>query len=75
LKPNDARFKNEKDIDSYREGGMVKYTVGASTDYNKIYQLRKALVAKFPEAFIIAFRDGEKMNVQEAVRIFRNRKK
>ena len=75
LKPNDARFKNEKDIDSYREGGMVKYTVGASTDYNKIYQLRKTLVAKFPEAFIIAFRDGEKMNVQEAVRIFRNRKK
>lgn len=75
LKPNDARFKNEKDIDSYREGGMVKYTIGASTDYNQIYQLRKTLVAKFPEAFIIAFRNGEKMNVQEAVRIFRNRKK
>lgn len=75
LKPDDARFKNEKEIDSYREGGMVKYTIGASADYNKIYQLRKTLVAKFPEAFIIAFKNGEKMNVQEAVREFRNRKK
>ncbi len=75
LKPNDARFKNEKDIDSYREGGMVKYTIGASPDYNQIAQLRKSLLAKFPEAFVIAFRNGEKMNVQEAVRIFRNRKK
>ena len=75
LKPDDARFKNEKEIDSYREVGMVKYTIGASADYNKIYQLRKTLVAKFPEAFIIAFKNGEKMNVQEAVREFRNRKK
>jgi N-acetylmuramoyl-L-alanine amidase len=75
LNKNDARFKGEKEVDSYREGGLVKYTVGASTDYNQIYQLRKSLVAKFPEAFIIAFRNGEKMNVQEAVREFRNRKK
>ena len=75
LNKNDARFKGEKDIDSYKEGGMVKYTIGASTDYNQIYQLRKSLVTKFPEAFIIAFRNGEKMNVQEAVREFRNRKK
>ena len=75
LNKNDARFKGEKDIDSYKEGGMVKYTIGASTDYNQIYQLRKSLVTKFPEAFIIAFRNGEKMNVQEAAREFRNRKK
>jgi N-acetylmuramoyl-L-alanine amidase len=53
----------------------VKYTIGASPDYNQIAQLRKSLLAKFPEAFVIAFRNGEKMNVQEAVRIFRNRKK
>jgi N-acetylmuramoyl-L-alanine amidase len=75
LNKNDARFMGEKDIDSYREGGMVKYTIGASADYNQIYRLRKSLVAKFPQAFIIAFRNGEKMDVQEALREFRNRKK
>ena len=75
LKKNDARFKGEKEIDSYREGGLVKYTVGASADYNQIYQLRKTLVTKFPEAFIIAFKNGERMNVQEAIKEFRNRKK
>ena len=62
-------------IDSFKEDGMVKYTVGASTDYNEIYRLRKSIIDKFPQAFIIAFKNGSKMNVQEAIREFKNRKK
>lgn len=75
LQTSDARFKGQKNIDSYQEGGLVKYTVGASSDYNQIYQLRKSILDKFPEAFIIAFKDGQKMNVQEAIREFKNRKR
>ena len=43
-----------------------------STNYNEIYRLRKQVLDKFPEAFIIAFRNGEKMNVNEAIREFKN---
>lgn len=75
LKPGDSRFKGMTGLDSYNEGGMVKYTVGASTDYNEIYRLRKSIVDKFPQAFIIAFKNGSKMNVQEAIREFKSRKK
>lgn len=75
LKAGDARLKGLENVDSYTEGGLQKYTVGASTDYNEIYRLRKGLLDKFPEAFIIAFRQDAKMNVQEAIRVFRNRKK
>ncbi len=73
---NSARFKGVKGIDTYQEGGYHKYTLGSSTDYNEIYRLRKTILNKFPNAFIIAFRDGEKMDVVQAIRVFKaNRNK
>ena len=73
LKRGDSRFKGLTDVDYFKEGGMYKYTLGASKDYNEIYRMRKSILDKFPEAFIIAFKQGQKMNVQEAIREFRNR--
>ena len=67
LKSGDARLKGEQQVDYYQEGGLYKYTVGASENYQTIYQLRKQLLAKFPEAFIIAFKDGKKMDVRIAI--------
>ena len=73
LKAGNAQLKGEA-ADCYEEGGMFKYTVGASANYAEVYQLRKRLVAKFPEAFIVAFRDGVKMNVNEAISEYRANK-
>ena len=50
----------------------MKYTLGASTNYNEIAGLRKSVLEKFPEAFIIAFKDGRRMDVNEAIREFKN---
>lgn len=66
LRSTDARFKGLSDVASYQEGGMFKYTVGSSTDYQEIYRLRKSIVDKFPQAFIVAFKDGVRMDVNEA---------
>ena len=74
LKANDARLKGHSDAACYEEGGLFKYTVGASEDYNEINQLRKTLQEEFPQAFIIAFKNGQKMNVNEAIREFKNNK-
>ena len=74
LPANSRLLKGETDVDFYQEGGILKYTRGASADYNEIYKLRKQLLDKFPEAFIIAFRNGEKMDVREAVQEFRQRR-
>lgn len=74
LKANDSRFKGEK-AESYTENKIMKYTVGSSTNYNEIYKLRKTLLAKFPQAFIVAFKNGEKMNVNEAIQEYKNNKK
>ena len=74
LKANDARLKKHKDAVFYQEGGIYKYTIGASEDYNAINRLRKELLADFPEAFIIAFKDGSRMNVVEAIKEFKSKK-
>ena len=76
LRKGDAHFKGETDFDSFKEGNLVKYTIGSSTNYNEIYRLRKEKLDKFPEAFIIAFKNGEKYDVNQAIREFRqNRNK
>ena len=71
LRKGDAHFKGETGYDSYQEGNMVKYTMGASTNYNEIYRLRKSLAEKFPEAFIVAFKNGKKYDVNQAIREFK----
>ena len=76
LRKGDAHFKGEMEFDSFKEGSLVKYTIGSSTNYNEIYRLRKEKLDKFPEAFIIAFKNGEKYDVNQAIREFRqNRNK
>ena len=74
LSPSSPQFKGQTGIDCYEEGGLYKFTVGASTDYNEIYQLRKSMLDKFPEAFIIAFKNGQKTDVRQAIAEFKSRK-
>ena len=75
LKNGDARLKGLTDVDCYKEGGVWKYTIGSSTNYNEIYRLRKQVSAKFPQAFIIAFRNGEKVDAAKAYQEYKQRKK
>ena len=74
LRTNDPQLKGQKEADFYQEGGLYKYTVGSSTDYSAISQLRKTLTSSFPQAFIVAFKDGKKMNVQEAIQEWKSKK-
>ena len=75
LKDGDAHLKGLTGCERYEENGMQKYTYGASENYNEIYRLRKQILDKFPEAFIIAFKDGRKTDVNQAIKEFkRNRK-
>lgn len=74
LKAGSRQLKGIKDADYYEEQGMYKYTVGSSADYAEINQLRKKVAASFPQAFIIAFKDGKKVDVNEARREYRANK-
>ena len=74
LTKNDKRLKGLKDVDYYKEKGLYKYTYGASTDYNKVLRNKRAITDKFKDAFIIAFRDGEKMNINAAIAEFKKKR-
>lgn len=74
LTKNDKRLKGLKDAEYYKEGGLYKYTYGASSDYNKVLRTKRTISAQFKDAFIIAFRNGEKMNVNEAITEFKKRR-
>ena len=73
LAEGSSHFKGLDCVDCYEEGGLYKYTYGASADYNEVYRLRKSILDKFPEAFIIAFKNGAKMNVNQAIREFKSK--
>ncbi len=75
LSAGNNAFKGLTDVDCYQDNGSYKYTVGASADYNEIYRLRKSILNKFPEAFIIAFKNGQRTDVVAAIREFKQNRK
>lgn len=74
LNNNDVNLKGLTGVDYYKESGMVKYTYGASANYNEIYKLRKQIIDKFPQAFIVAFKDGNKVDVNMAIKEWKEKR-
>ena len=75
LKANDRQLDGLNEVDYYMDGGLYKYTVGSSEDYNAIYRLRKEIVDRYPNAFIIAFKNGVRVDVQAAIQEFKRNKR
>jgi N-acetylmuramoyl-L-alanine amidase len=75
LKATDRQLAGLKEVGYYMDGGLYKYTVGSSEDYNAIYRLRKEIVDRYPNAFIIAFKNGVRVDVQAAIQEFKRNKR
>lgn len=75
LSKNDKQFKGLKGVGYYKEGGVYKYTYEESPDYNKVLRSKRDITSLFKDAFIIAFKNGEKMNINEAIAEFKRKKK
>jgi len=70
-KPKTGEFKGVKDTEYFEENGLNKYTVGLDSDYSKIVKIRKEIIRKFPNAFIIAFVGDKKIPVREALKLIK----
>lgn len=75
LAKNDKRLKGLKGTEYYQEGGIYKYTYGANSDYNQVLRTKRSITPKFKDCFIIAFKNGKKMNVNKAIEEFKKNKK
>ena len=73
LSAGSSKLKGVK-ASCYEENGMYKYTTGETEDYDEILRLKCQMEKTFKGAFIVAFRGGKKMDVQEAIREFRIQK-
>ncbi len=74
LKKSDTRFRGLSPVDHYKEGGLYKYTYGSTTDYAAIAALRRQISSLFPDAFIIAFRGNNRMDINEAIAYWQQHK-
>lgn len=74
FKKGDPHFKGRTDYEQYTENGMTKYTIGETSDYNEILRLKSELQATFGDCFVVAFKEGLKMNISEAIKEYKNKK-
>ena len=59
-------FNGLKNVTSVFEGGVYKYMFGETTDYNEAKKyLSEAKAKGYNSAFLIAYKKGEKVNIQD----------
>ena len=61
LAPNSKHFKGLSPVDFYKDGTIYKYTYGKSTDPNEIKKTLQQVKKKFSGAFIIEFKNGQRV--------------
>lgn len=69
FKEGDSTFKGITGAGHYRDGNLVKYTLGECRTFAEAAALKKTIADKFPDAFIVAFCNGQRMDLNEARRM------
>lgn len=67
LASGSSQFKGITPDGYYKDNGWFRYTKGESADLKEIQQLKKEISQTFKDAFIIAFRDGERIDIKKAI--------
>lgn len=66
LSTQDKAFKGLK-VDVEQENGLYKYTYGRTHDFTEIVRIKQEIKGKFPNAMIVAIKDGKRITVKEAM--------
>tara|TARA_R110002050_G_scaffold46516_5_gene109322 strand:- start:9495 stop:10637 length:1143 start_codon:yes stop_codon:yes gene_type:complete len=66
-------FKTLDAVSREQEGGLYKYYYGSTPDYNKIIKLEEtAKIKGFKSSFIVAFKDGKRIPLEDALKTSAN---
>jgi N-acetylmuramoyl-L-alanine amidase len=72
IKTLPENFKGLDSIDFYEAGGTYRYTYGNERDWSNANKLQqKAKQAGFKDAFVVAFNNGKRIAVGEAVKLLK----
>ncbi len=69
LEPRSFNFKGLNDITRVKNGDMYKYLYGTTSNYDEVKKLKANAESKgYNSCFIVAFKNGEKISLQEALK-------
>jgi N-acetylmuramoyl-L-alanine amidase len=70
---NDPVFKGIQPIFMWKNGNYYCYAAGEETNYEEAKALLERIKSQgFPDAFLIAFKNGEKISIKEALKYLKN---
>ena len=73
LAPKSYNFKGLKDISREKVGKLYKYFYGNTSNYTEVKQLQKEAAKKgYSTCFIVAFKDGQKITLDKALKTTAN---
>ena len=73
IEPKPNNFKGLRNITREKEGGMYKYFYGNTSTYDTIKKLEEEAMKKgYKTSFIVAFKDGKKISLTEALKTTAN---
>lgn len=61
LSTNSSAFKGLSPVEYYKDGNSYKYTYGSETGLNEIAKVQALVRQKFKDAFVVKFRNGERV--------------
>lgn len=69
MEPKSSNFKGLTPVFREKEGKLFKYYYGATSSYSQIQQLHQQAKSKgYPTSYIVAFKGGNKITVNEALK-------
>ena len=71
---DDGSFKGFEQVGCYEDGGMYKYTCYDSADYDYVSRMRREVAKKYKDAFVVALKDGKRMDINNALKEFKSKK-
>ncbi len=60
------QFKGLKNVSHYKDGNVVKFTVGEFATVAEAARMKNEIKASFPDAFVIAMKDGKRIDLNKA---------
>ena len=68
ISTNSRNFKGLKNVEEFKASDRYKYAVGRKNSYNEVVNYSKVVKHYYPDAFVIAVKDGKIIPVKEALK-------
>jgi phospholipid/cholesterol/gamma-HCH transport system substrate-binding protein len=68
---NSKLFEEIGEVEEYYANGAYSYLLGATSSYNEIIDVQNLVKKKFPESAIVAFKNGQLIKLEKALKSLR----